>query len=170
MNGQELRIGNWINDESAGIRQWMKDDYVNYSGYDGRDENYISDKIEPIPLSPEILLKCGFEFDGDEYSYEYKNIDADIRFSLKDGVFVPNPYYTGQPFTESAYPKYLHQLQNLIFSLTGEELTIEDLQLNGASQEKINSSNEADSLKKICDLYGVPPEIIEGKRIYPADE
>ncbi len=74
-----------------------------------------------LPLTPEILLACGFEFDGELYEYTK---GGDLRFTLEDGILVPHEYYTSQPFTEKAYPKYLHQLQNIIFALTGEELDV----------------------------------------------
>ena len=83
-------------------------------------EKKITD-LEPIPLTPEILEKCGFkkhEF-GDGY--------------LKNKIYYILPMRIGFDFcilysiTEHKkinlkYIEYVHQLQNLYFSLTGEEL------------------------------------------------
>jgi len=64
----------------------------------------------PIPLSEEILLKCGFKFIG---GYFYLNNCNAIGFDLKFGFYHKGTFVK----IES-----LHQLQNLIFALTNEEL------------------------------------------------
>jgi hypothetical protein len=64
-----------------------------------------------IPLTPEWLERMGFEFNADEgyFSYELPNKPQGIdRIKVGNGV-------------------YVHQLQNLYFALTGEELTIKDI-------------------------------------------
>lgn len=74
------------------------------------------DKINPIPLTEEILLKCGFK-DGSlgiESDYGAMLYGNTTTVSLEDcdggdiGIKI----------------KYVHQLQNLIFALTGKELQI----------------------------------------------
>ena len=72
---------------------------------------------EPIPLSPEILEKCGFKKQlikgkTDKYWFE----KGEISYNEIHEKF----WYHG--VLENS-PKYLHQLQNLYFSLTGGELT-----------------------------------------------
>lgn len=81
------------------------------------------DRIKPIPLTEEILLKCGFRktnLEGYDVHFKYTNplLRSDITaiynsdFSLKlDGV--------------ARGIKYLHRLQNLFFDLTGKELEVE---------------------------------------------
>lgn len=100
----------------------------------------ISD-IEPIPLTEEWLLKFGFEkgkhawfskkyfTDCDEYA-EVMKIDYNIsskRLAIYDAIeetdmvnILSHPIYTGKKVL------YIHQLQNLFFALTGEELTIKE--------------------------------------------
>jgi hypothetical protein len=71
--------------------------------------------IKPIPLSEEIVLKCGFEkyeFDHKENEYRYKY----RLIVLRDGKFVD--------YGSSVTLEHIHQLQNLFYSLTGEELTL----------------------------------------------
>jgi len=80
--------------------------------------------IKPIPLTAQILVKAGFTADDSLNDFEYGASDADLRFKLEDGVLVPEAFYTGQPMCEEAYPRYVHQLQNLIFTLTGKELEL----------------------------------------------
>jgi hypothetical protein len=107
-------------------------------------EGYITEQcplkdFEPIPLTEEWLFKLGFKvkdkkshLNTDIYYIPTFEIDyclfyADFR--LDYGVYVE---YTDSPFSEDdekLYPitfgiKYVHQLQNLLYSLTGEELII----------------------------------------------
>lgn len=77
---------------------------------------------EPIPLTEEILLKCGFE---------YENYIKDIRGLLvKDNFEIG---LDGEDFRLNQMSvrfrnsiiikvKYLHQLQNIYFALTDKEL------------------------------------------------
>lgn len=91
-------------------------------------ENFNSlnyDWVEPIPLTEEILLKCGFESGGAK-QYLFITLDK------KDECYLFfNPLGKGiaidQDGKECSYEIdliYLHQLQNLYFALTNEELTI----------------------------------------------
>lgn len=77
-------------------------------------------EFEGIPLTEEILLKCGFE----KYSSsQYRKNGVDLwqieRGSNKDEFLCNNITNIG-----GLYLKYLHQLQNLYFALTGKELEI----------------------------------------------
>jgi len=82
--------------------------------------------MSPIPLTEEWLVKFGFnqktyfDTDGCEY-YEFKNgsfkiynseysEEFHVDFNVSDGC--------------SVHVKTVHQLQNLYFALTGEELTL----------------------------------------------
>ena len=79
----------------------------------------FNEYIEPIPLTEEWLVKLGFELFQDENdafpSYHHK-----YSFVL-DEKFQPSD--VGFPIAHIEF-KYVHQLQNLYFALTGEELTI----------------------------------------------
>jgi len=83
--------------------------------------------LSPIPLTPEILEKCGFVFRNFTYPDGSK---ADL-YSYK--IFQITEYYTGEGFGMSWIVAstlsccniqllYLHQLQNLYHALTGQEL------------------------------------------------
>lgn len=128
---QELRIGNWVNDPSSigkmdsygQVKELNTDTLVL--------EKTVSDTItryyylEPIELSPEILEKAGFDFLGscqvlklDKYFSlrTYDSTGSDIYLDF-DGDSEWRSYNNHRC-------KHLHQLQNLIFSLTGIELEI----------------------------------------------
>jgi hypothetical protein len=111
MDAKELRIGNHIlNDGFA--------DEIHH-GYEIDDAIH---QFEPIPITEEWLLKYGFEHDQDQEIWNHENIcisyisDYPMRgFKL----YANHEYEIGAPF------KYVHQLQNLYFALTNQELIIE---------------------------------------------
>ena len=129
----ELRIGNALEyfvEDSLAESEWIlnivdADDIVLAC----KDE-YFNKYYRPIPLTPEILEKCGFEKGTTEwYSKKYftdLNEVAEVmelQINLKSfrcSVFDTD--LEGCAMTAKRI-KYLHQLQNLHFALTGEELT-----------------------------------------------
>jgi len=117
MKPQELRIGNWIYDTIEGEELQVKIGNI----------KYYSD-FEPIPLTEEWLDKFGFEQkEGgsgppinavwDEWwePYEGFRITQDVK----------NDWFLCGYRQNKKHFKYVHQLQNLYFALTGEELEIQ---------------------------------------------
>lgn len=88
--------------------------------------------VQPIALTEEILLKCGF-VDG---SQGYRATGHNFAFSKDVNSQCKIDLYQGDHYHEASqtygwhigyYPNmiyYLHQLQNLYFALTGEELNV----------------------------------------------
>lgn len=74
--------------------------------------------INPISLTVEILIRCGFEISDmeDMGMHTFIKIDHDLYLSLHDGEIWIGEYNT--------HIKYLHQLQNLYYALTGKELIL----------------------------------------------
>ena len=110
----ELRIGNYI-EEGKVEKIDNSIDEIYYSG----DRCYLSsycNNINPISLTEEWLLKLGFELIGSFYRLKKSKL---IQIILHDdGLDVCNyNLYLHQI-------KYVHQLQNLYFALTGAELTV----------------------------------------------
>jgi hypothetical protein len=119
MDARELRIGNYFIGPN-GIEQVLRLNSTMVNSY-GEDE------ITGIPLNEEWLVKMGFnKIEG--WGWE--------KLILKDGKEYPAISFYGNqwwlvpvegPTTSHWIPadlKYVHQLQNLYFALTGEELTI----------------------------------------------
>ena len=106
MKENELRVGVYIyyceevfEVDAECIKMHMGDD--------------LDDAYRPIQLTEEWLLKFGFEvykFDHKENQYRFK----DRLIVIRDNLFCD--YGTG------VIIKHVHQLQNLYFALTGEEL------------------------------------------------
>lgn len=130
---QELRIGNWVQRPES-VRIDILDDGKIYWLVDSlmiRDCEYYNDNwaFEPIPLTPEILEKCGFKKNSEYFTNHLT--DGDIESVT--GAILYIQMYSNNIFEfvtcsdtyngHSIQIKYLHQLQNLYFSLTGEELT-----------------------------------------------
>lgn len=80
--------------------------------------------IDPVPLTPEWLERCGFTgldygiWDGPRIEIN-DTIEIFTIESRKDGYYLKgSEWIMGKPFL------HIHQLQNLYFALTGEELKI----------------------------------------------
>lgn len=125
INAKELRIGNLVFDsrtvgDRSGLPKVLHETTViqiEERKFDNGDYNYL----EPIPITSEILKKCGFaEQKGDEWYIEYQN---DFFIVVKSNMQVRLGFDVSTYFEEEFdHIKYLHQLQNLFFALTGEEL------------------------------------------------
>lgn len=125
----ELRIGNWVEEVFAGGRGQKQVNWLMLQDMCKKTPMFL---YEPIPLSPDILEKCGFvkeirgkvwEFDGEETVYFLNGVDI---FHKEDQGFFYATYtrYPGRGFKAGVQVEHLHHLQNLIFALTGEELTL----------------------------------------------
>ena len=74
--------------------------------------------LDPIILTPQILQKCGFRnFIRDEWIISHSAGHADFELTAQ-GLRLRQPTPSRMPI------KYLHQLQNLFFALTGEEIEV----------------------------------------------
>ena len=126
MKIEDLRIGNYL--------QLKELNHVNEYGfkyskvttiYADRcvlDNHYPQQWFKPIELTEEILLKCGFVNDTGNYLQLNFSESCNLYFDLEHKtIAIGVPYEAGA--TEFMY-EYLHQLQNLYFALTGEELKI----------------------------------------------
>ena len=80
----------------------------------------------PIPLTEEWLLSAGFE--GDVFN-GYMNTKMRVGFITTDEYFEMEWLCSGHADWQIATIKTVHQLQNLYFALTGEELEFKDLKI-----------------------------------------
>lgn len=109
IKASELRIGNYYN-HNGEIRQVTPNTIL---------EVWESERewCKPIPLTEEWLLKFGFEIQGKRISKDWFFLWYDndkIVFALAEMKEAVGAYLI---------IKYVHQLQNLYFVLTNEELT-----------------------------------------------
>jgi len=137
MKANELRIGNYIklmfNYEDYELLQVTSDELVDV---DKKRADY-----EPIPLTEEWLYKFGFKdidkSDNDYITYTDSNHDYYLQLDVRrrDGKYtiLDNSFDDLRDFSMVDI-SYVHQLQNIYFVLTGEELT-----LNKNKDERIES-------------------------------
>lgn len=137
MKANELRIGNLINvfrhpeDESMTSMMAMDISLVDGVYWTELEDGFmvnVEDGITAIPLTEEWLLKFGFENKGHGFSdniyykqQEWCNWGHRVTIS-KTGTVLSHGFMN--QWSELTALKYVHQLQNLYFALTGEELTI----------------------------------------------
>ena len=76
--------------------------------------------FKPIPLTEDWLLKFGFELKG---FYRLK-VTSFLELCWKPHDNALNLQTEKNGFTEDSKCKYVHELQNLYFALTGRELTV----------------------------------------------
>jgi hypothetical protein len=120
IQAKELRIGNWLLFEEDGpwnayqVTRLVRNNTVTggpITIYHISDEN-----IRPIAIAPEILVKCGFKL-NDDNSYQL----SQLGFTLwAKGNIVR--VYDEWDSEIGVHIESLHQLQNLYYALTGEEL------------------------------------------------
>lgn len=123
MNIKEARIGNlFIGFDNKQFEFLPEHYFLIGEGYD------IDEIIKaPIELIKEHLIKFGFKkvvikMTIDYIYYEYKN----FRVFIINNGFEIEMQVLGEWFNFGVIYTHVHQLQNVIHSLTGEELTLKE--------------------------------------------
>lgn len=125
IDNKEIRIGNWFQHNEnwcyrspAEIKpfifQWEDRDWYSLS------ECTLSlDDIEPVPLTEDVLKRCGFHKHNNAWVQDdFKENNSKFYFSIWD----VSGYYTYNSAEFTILIESLHQLSNLYYSLTGKEL------------------------------------------------
>jgi len=114
MKARELRIGNYLLGYDGKVFAWELIDFETvYNDVD------VDEICKPIPLTEEWLLKFGFK--GDDKQDKYYDVNSACYLHMDRGGDVVHLYDEDND-NELADCKHVHQLQNLYFALTGEEL------------------------------------------------
>lgn len=138
MKIQELRLGNYVYDDEdvvVQVRMLLDQSYKDYDVGDpvlfskeGDSKTLYYSDIKAIPLTVKWFKKCGGKNGGEKLLFiSMPKIKAELHFEIKPygnvvvlksdfGEFIPDDI------------EYVHQLQNLFFCLSGEELTIKEVQ------------------------------------------
>lgn len=109
MEASELRIGNYVLNENNQIVE-----------VDATRIMFLQDgrvKYKPIEVTEEWLIKFGFiNYDNDDF-FTYGNLHYNTS---NNRFYIGNDHASS--FHDDATIKFVHQLQNLFFALTGREL------------------------------------------------
>lgn len=121
MKANELRIGNYLKSDGVVVK------IDGRSIFDIWGSEASSCKYEPIPLTEEWILKFGFIANENGEPQIETNDGMGLSISIQE-----TPYkYSAWHFISSEHTysiisecKFVHQLQNLYFALTGKELEL----------------------------------------------
>ncbi|HAY3504311.1 TPA: hypothetical protein JRX02_002937 [Elizabethkingia anophelis] len=147
MEAKELRIGNIVSIEnkkswpdlkgvpmevtiiSSQLDKYDKelfpesDGKISLKGEHGH-YNQFSQFIKPIELSEELLVILGFESRNSTYIIENDKYEFSLFFYDAWNLYYKEKEKYGDTEIELCGYWHIHELQNLFFALTGEELTI----------------------------------------------
>ena len=128
IKANELRIGNYLIDSNSRlcVVDTLSKDIID-CGIFAVHDCITTFPIQPIPLTEEWLLKFGFE----KAKQDNENF---LQLKLKARIFIRfidydcnnlDIFQDGKILSfQSGIIKHVHQLQNLYFALTGEELNL----------------------------------------------
>lgn len=109
MKPEELRLGNFVWNDTLNIAVAVTIRILN-------EQVYYKTRWDPVPLTEGWMTRFGFVYEGDRV---YRKGNFKLKISSM-GVF----RYHITPVTNIIYLDFVHQLQNLYFALTGEELKL----------------------------------------------
>jgi hypothetical protein len=139
MRAEELRIGNLIkghyDDKSDIVKVIGYDPWENFIWVEGSLNAEFYEEFSPIPLIEEWLVKFGFHYAPDCLIYGKSGWFKKIEKQDNPTYFFFNNHLQASLFLSSDKIKvshlsidfeceYVHQFQNIYFSLTGQKLTI----------------------------------------------
>lgn len=127
ISAKELRIGNRLrplrilDPENIPLLGYMI-----CAGHIAYSEEDLNNDWEPIPITPEILEKCGFKRGNDltdRNVFYATGIHSQIHsICVGDGGIML--HRSGTTMLLETHIRSLHQLQNIFYCLCGEELTV----------------------------------------------
>lgn len=136
---RELRIGNWVKMKISDPIENYQISAILEKGVNSGSVGMLYEIIEPIPLTEKWLQRFGAKFELVENYYRYFILDYNVwqhyhiskaMPNMKDNLLWSFIVKNNDGKSYELYSiTYVHQLQNLYFALTGEELelkTVED--------------------------------------------
>lgn len=116
----DVRAGNWVLKVMGADRD--NEPFIEYKALalEEHDNTFAKDCF-PIPLSSIILGYCGFKLQLDHWYKYLEREGADIAAPV---LKYENRTWYVNDFRVPAQPLYVHQLQNLWYALTGQELVV----------------------------------------------
>lgn len=131
MDATELRIGNWISSYVVYADDTViKNVEISKKKVTADDIKFMADNFlatyQGIELTPEILEKCGFKWETENNTHLQLDFDktSTMSFYYEGGVPTQLQLYNLGHFEHFFFtpPQFLHQLQNILYALSGEEI------------------------------------------------
>jgi len=125
INAKELRQGNLVYDPYGNEREvtGVMGNYVTVTG--ATHSTYSCEELSPIELTPEWLERAGFVMpEPNEWYNLIDEYGGGYQYDMEHEEFSQSLQNDFGWMQRLANIKYLHQLQNLYFALTGSELEI----------------------------------------------
>lgn len=126
MKASELRIGNYVSYDCATGGYWQEKQVCASNFGITAAGTLLCESYKPIPITEDWLIKFGFEenkkYSTPQYWLQIDKLDDEFLYDIKDKKFYLSHSYDSGSFGIEIL--YVHQLQNLYFALTGEELTL----------------------------------------------
>ena len=117
MEANELRIGNLLESETSNCLFTKGIIEVDFSTFQKISLYDCLKNLKAIPLTEEWLLKFGFKYNNPTYEWYDKSAVFFIQVNYLGFDLIAK--FHNQVIKEI---KYVHELQNLYFALTGKEL------------------------------------------------
>lgn len=123
----EIRIGNFFYIRESEHAQQVKNIFEDKVLLYGYDKHYNIEQIRPLPISPVFLAQFGF-IRSDRRDFD---VEWGIIFNGGDLIIIHEKTLNVSLFSKNdlrgaglqlEHVKYFHQLQNLYFSISGEDL------------------------------------------------
>jgi hypothetical protein len=118
MKASELRIGNLVGSIGIEYLVWKIDGLGNIQGIDNGTTFNLDKTTYPIKITEEFLKQFGFNQLNGSY-WERNGVGFIVGYAVDGSMVVGNSFGA-----RHCHYYYVHQLQNLYFALTGEELTL----------------------------------------------
>ena len=131
MKANELRLGNWVRIKNILTTSECQVESIG-SLQQAAGQLWSIEELEPIPLTEEWLERFKFnQFDDSDFFIPLGSDKSLILMNVR-GYWYPRIQQEAEMSHQYIqevnlnYIKHVHQLQNLYFALTGEELTIKE--------------------------------------------
>lgn len=133
LQSKDLRIGNLVYDPNEFIMEVVGifDDQIllNFKGNEGDVFDFKPNELKPIPIMKEVLEKLEFEptvihdfrFNNNWHSFCHPEKYFILSVNILGGIKIETDEESMINFNRHIF---LHELQNLYFALTGEELEL----------------------------------------------
>lgn len=126
MKTTEVRRGNLFIDTLTGTIlsvDGITDKVISFSQPAGEIKLPDGWQADPIPITPNILEKAGFKSREDDSIFDLEIGQNSIIF--KNGtIYLCGGYAVFSQCFEIINIKFLHELQNIVFFISGQEITI----------------------------------------------